>query len=219
MPRISPPEGGLPPRRRLGIYGGTFDPPHIGHLIIASEIRQALGLDAVLFVPAGVPPHKDPAAVTPAADRLAMLQLAVAGNPTFAIDTIELDRAGPSFTADTLAAVHGRELGAQLWFIMGADSLNDLHTWRNPERIVSLARLAVAVRSGHRVELNQVLGRTPTARDRIDVIDTPLIEIASRELRERIAAGRTLDYLVPNAVVRYITERSLYEAVDGQSSR
>ena len=209
MSRISPPDPADSPRR-LGIYGGTFDPVHIGHLIIASEIRQSLGLDAVLFVPAGLPPHKDPAAVTPAADRLAMLKLAVAGNPAFAIDTIELDRTGPSFTAETVAAIHAREPAADLWFIMGGDSLAELHTWRTPEAILAHARLAVAVRPGWDVDLAGVEARVPATTGRVDVLPTPLVDVASHDLRDRVQQDRSIRYLVPDDVARYIDDHGLY---------
>ena len=210
MSRTSLPDSGPQSRRRIGAYGGTFDPPHLGHLIIASEIRAALELDEVVFIPAGVPPHKDPAQVSAATDRLAMLRLAVEGNPAFRVDTIELDRAGRSFTADTLAAIHEREPEADLWFIMGSDSLNDLRTWRDPERIVALARLAVAVRPGWTPDLDAVVGSVPETAGRIDVLPTPLVDIASHELRQRVRQDRPIRYLVSDTVARYIAERSLY---------
>lgn len=211
MPPISPPDElarSRPPR--LGIYGGTFDPIHIGHLIIASEMRAALDLDQILFVPANVPPHKDARRVTPARHRLAMLRIAVEDDPWFGVDTLELDREGRSYTAETLALIHERELDAELWFIMGGDSLADLHDWRTPERIVSLARLAVAVRSGREIDLAIVSAQVPETRGQVDVIPAPRVDVASHEIRERVRNGDPIRYLVPDSVVDYIGRHRLY---------
>lgn len=199
--------------RRLGVYGGTFDPPHIGHLIIASEIRATLGLDQVLFVPARLPPHKDPTSITPSHHRLAMLRLAVEGDPGFSVDTLELDREGPSFTAETLEAIHGREPDAALWFIMGGDSLADLHTWRTPSRMAALARIAVAVRPGWEIDLNSVARQVPESEGRVDVVPTPLVDVSSHEIRDRARNGRPLRYLVPGQVIGYIERHRLYSPV------
>ena len=210
MPPTSPPEPAGSQGHRLGIYGGTFDPIHIGHLVIAEEIRARLNLDRIIFVPAGVPPHKDPVRVSPAVHRLAMLRLAVQDNRSFAIDTIELDRDGRSFTADTLATFREREPDAGLWFIMGGDSLADLHTWRTPELIVSLARLAVAQRPGWGIEVDAANRRVPATTGRIDIIDTPLIDIASHDVRARVRDGRPVRYLIPSDVHGYIQRQGLY---------
>lgn len=196
--------------RRLGIYGGTFDPIHIGHLIIASEVQATLDLDQIIFVPAGRPPHKDPSLVTSASDRLAMLRLAVGDNPSFAVDTLEIDREGQSFTADTLATFKEREPGADLWFIIGGDSLADLHTWRCPGTIVSLARLAVARRPGWDIDLGDVNRLVPESPGRIDVVDTPLIDIASHEIRFRASQSQPIRYLIPETVRDYIDQNRLY---------
>ena len=210
MPPTSPPEFLGPRGRRVGIYGGTFDPIHIGHLVIASKIQATLHLDEVVFVPAGIPPHKDPALVTPASDRLAMLRLAIADNPTFTVDTLELDRDGRSFTADTLRTFREREPDADLWFIMGGDSLADLHTWRSPATIASLTRLAVARRPGWDTDIEAANRRTPATTGRIDLIDTPLIDIASHEIRARVRDGQPVRYLIPDSVLEYIRENGLY---------
>ena len=210
MPPISPPEPGSGHHRRLGVYGGTFDPIHIGHLIIATQIQTALNLDRIIFVPAGVPPHKDPAHVSPAIHRLAMLRLAVQDNPAFAVDTIELDRDGRSFTADTLATFREREPDAGIWFIMGGDSLADLHNWRSPETIASLARLAVARRPGWDIDVDAANRQTPATTGRIDLIDTPLIDIASHEIRARRRSGQPVRYLIPDGVLEYVQRNGLY---------
>lgn len=206
----SPPHSATHQRRRIGIYGGTFDPVHVGHLIIASEVRTALALDEVIFIPAGIPPHKDPAQISAAEDRLAMLRLAVADNDAFTIDTIELEREGRSFTADTLAAIHRREPEADLWFILGADSLAALQTWRDPATIVRLARIAVAARPGWELDLEAVSRLVPESGGRIDTVPAPLVEIASHEIRDRIRAGHPIRYLVPGQVEQFIVSRRLY---------
>ncbi len=211
MPPTSPPDQTTAaPTHRLGIYGGTFDPIHIGHLIIAAQIQASLNLDRIVFVPAGVPPHKDPALITPASDRLAMLRLAIPGNPAFTVDTLELDREGRSFTADTLATFREREPDAERWFIIGGDSLADFHTWRSPDTIVSLARLAVARRPGWDIDIGSANRRVPATTGRIDVVDTPLIDIASNEIRARVRAGRPVRYLIPDSVRDYIADHGLY---------
>ncbi len=199
-----------PARPRVGVYGGTFDPPHIGHLIIASETRQALGLDEVVFVPAGRPPHKDPAAVSSAADRLAMLRAAVADEPSFRVDTVELEREGASYTVDTLAGFRAERPEAEFWFIMGADSLLSLDTWRDPDRLLAMARAAVSPRPGTTLDLHEAARRVPATSDRVDVVPAPLVAIASRELRRRVREGSTIRYLVPPAVERYIMQNGLY---------
>ncbi len=173
-------------------------------------MQATLDLDQVIFVPAGRPPHKNPAQVTSALDRLAMLRLAVGDNPSFAVDTLELGREGKSFTADTLATFKEREPGADLWFIIGGDSLADLHTWRRPGTIVSLARLAVARRPGWDVDLDRVNYLLPQTTGRIDVVDTPLIDIASHEIRTRASRSQPIRYLIPEAVREYIDRNGLY---------
>ncbi|HEV2527657.1 MAG TPA: nicotinate-nucleotide adenylyltransferase [Thermomicrobiales bacterium] len=196
--------------RRIGVYGGTFDPPHLGHLIIASETRITLELDEIVFVPAGQPPHKDPARVTPAAARLEMLRLAIADNPNFRIDTLEIERDGRSWTAETLMELTSREPDADHWFLMGADSLAALHTWRQPDQILALARIAVAARPGTTIQLDDVHSRVPATRGRVDLVDVPLIDIASHTLRHRARQGIPLDYLVPDSVSRHIARTGIY---------
>jgi len=195
---------------RIGIFGGTFDPVHLGHLIAAADLRAAIGLDAVLFVPAGKPPHKSDAVISEDRHRLAMLELAVAGNPAFRVDPIDMERDGPSYTADLLALL-GERLGpADLWFLMGEDSLRDLPTWRTPGRIAELARLGVARRPGIDADLDRVIAEVPGARGRVDLVETPLIGISATDLRARVASGATIAYQVPAAVERYVTEHRLY---------
>jgi nicotinate-nucleotide adenylyltransferase len=195
---------------RIGVFGGTFDPPHYGHLILAEEVRHALRLARVLFLPAGQPPHKPDGAVSPAAERVAMTRLAIAGNPAFAMELHDVERAGPSYTADTMEALARRWPAAALWFIMGEDSLADLPTWHEPARIVRAARLAVMTRPGVTVDLDALDRRIPGLRARVDLVPTLEIGIAARDLRRRVAEDRPIRYQTPPAVEAYIRERRLY---------
>lgn len=197
-------------QQRIGVFGGTFDPVHVGHLIIAAELRFALALDRVLFVPAGDPPHKPDLSITPAADRLRMLDLAIAGRPEFAVDTVDLERSGPSYTKDTLSLLQVRHQGAQLVFLMGEDSLRDLHTWREPDEILRIAEIGVGCRPGVEVEMEDIYRRLPTARGRVRIVDVPLIEVSSRDLRARAGGGRPICYQVVPEVERYILQHRLY---------
>lgn len=198
--------------RRIGVLGGTFDPIHHGHLAVAQDCRDVLRLDLVLFVPAGEPPHKQGRAITPVEHRLAMVELAIASNPAFRLSRIDVDRSGPSYTVGTLERLRC-ELGpeAQLWFVMGADSLADILTWRDPPRLLQLARIAAAGRPDAPPPDPSVLEEAlPGARERIDLVQVPLLQISASDLRARIAQGRPIKYLVPDAVERYIAEHGLY---------
>ncbi|MFM9106715.1 MAG: nicotinate-nucleotide adenylyltransferase [Chloroflexota bacterium] len=197
-------------RPRVGVFGGTFDPVHLGHLVSAADLQAALGLDAVLFVPAGTPPHKSGIAISEDRHRLAMLHLATAGNPAFRVDATDIERGGLSYTVDLLALLANCLAPADLWFLMGEDSLRDLPTWRSPERIAQMARLGVARRPGIDADLDRVEAALPGTRGRIDLVDTPLIGISATDLRARVAAGRTISYQVPAAVERYILDHGLY---------
>jgi nicotinate-nucleotide adenylyltransferase len=198
---------------KLGIMGGTFDPIHNGHLIIAQEAGWRLGLSRVLFIPAGDPPHKQTRAITPVDYRLEMVRLATAGNPLFEVSTIEIERAGLSYTADTLAELHklyGPKI--ELFFIIGADAAADLLSWHEPEKVLQLARLVVAERPGYSLPFDKLKAGLPhiNLADRLLSLDVPMIEIASQELRARIAQGAPIKYLVPDAVVEYIAQEKLY---------
>ena len=197
---------------RIGIFGGTFDPIHLGHLIAATEMRHALRLDRVLFVPAARPPHKSTRHVSDDTHRLAMLRLVLTDNPAFGISTIELDRPGPSYTSDTLAALSTMLAPASLVFLMGEDSLRDLPTWHQPDRIVSLAVLGVATRPGVVADLDAVFQAVPPARDRIRLVQIPLIGIEATDIRRRVAAGEPIRYQVPPPVEDYIRRHNLYRS-------
>lgn len=192
----------------IGILGGTFDPPHVAHLLLAEQARDQLALDQVLFIPAGDPWRKSHRVITPAEHRLAMLRLAIEGNDAFAVSDIELRRGGPTYTADTLEALAGERLDDAFWFVLGADALLDLPNWREPERIVRHAMLAVAPRDVQQVNATEL--NIPALAGRLQLFDCPRLAISSTDIRERAHAGSSIRYLVPDAVERYIAEHALY---------
>jgi nicotinate-nucleotide adenylyltransferase len=197
---------------RLGVIGGTFDPPHVGHLILAEEARTRLQLEKVLFVPAGDPWRKAGQDVTPVEHRLAMVRLLLASDPYFEVSTLEVERQGPSYTVDTVEALHQQYgPGLELYFILGEDALHDLPNWKEPARIISLAWLAVAPRLAEggraRADLEHAV---PGLLERVVPLPMPTIDISSTALRERAKAGLSLRYLVPLAVEEYIRRHGLY---------
>jgi nicotinate-nucleotide adenylyltransferase len=201
----------------LGVLGGTFDPIHVAHLALAQEAAEALGLERVLFVPAGSPPHKPGILITPGDHRLAMVELAIAGNDRFETSRIELDRQGPSFTVDTLEALAASRRAAgisgDLTLILSADAFLGLMSWRQPRRVLELARLAVAPRDGYPEAGPAFLGtNAPDQADRATFLDGPWIRLSASTLRARAAAGRSLRYLVPDAVAAYIGDHDLYRS-------
>ena len=181
---------------RVGVFGGTFDPVHVGHLAIANEALDELALDRVYFVPARRSPLKQEGPVASAEDRLAMLTAAIADEPRFRVSPAELDREGPSFTVDTLEALRGE---GELFLILGSDAYADFQRWREPARIKGLATIVLAARPG-----------APNAPQGVRMLDSPLMDISSRELRARAARGRSLRYLVPKEALRYLEEHRLY---------
>lgn len=201
--------------RRIGVYGGTFDPIHIGHLVAASEVQHVLRLDQVLFMPAGEPPHKMNNGMTAARHRKRMVELAIADNPGFALSTIDLDRPGPHYTADSFAILRQTEPDAELWFIMGEDTLLDVPNWAHPERIVEYARLAVVTRPGWKVDITD-LAMLDTAIPGIvrccDFIPIPMLDIASRQLRDRLRTGAPSRYQLRPEVWEYIEANDLYRS-------
>ncbi len=200
---------------RYGILGGTFDPPHLGHLALAQEVFARLALDRVWFVPVGTPPHKPGRPIGAAAHRRAMVALAIGDDPRFALCTVELDRPGPSYTADTLVALR-REWGEQTWmaFALGWDMLLYLPQWHEPARVVAALDCVAAVHrpgtSTRRDELAPLEARVPGLREKLVVVPAPLLDISASQVRERVASGLPIRYLVPDAVCRYIAEHGLY---------
>ena len=197
--------------RQIGIMGGTFDPIHMGHLITAEMVRSAADLDEVLFIPAAHPPHKDGTQAASAQDRLVMTEYAVRENPKFSVSDIELRREGPSYTVDTIAELRAQFDGAELFFITGADAMNDLYRWHEPTRLLRSCQFIVATRQG--VPLDEVLIAekfTAEERSHIQVMLTPHLEISSTVIRSRVREGLSIRYLVPRAVEEYIEKRGLY---------
>jgi nicotinate-nucleotide adenylyltransferase len=187
---------------RTGVFGGTFDPPHIGHVIAAQDAADTLGLDRVLFVPAADPPHKSERSITPAEIRLEMLQAALPPDPRFEICTLELERPGPSYTVDTLRALHSQQ-EQQLHLLLGADQARDLPQWREPEEIARLACIVVLSRAG--VETARLPTNFPVREIRVTRID-----VSATDVRERVARNRTIHALVPAPVEAIIRARRLY---------
>ncbi|HZG41497.1 MAG TPA: nicotinate-nucleotide adenylyltransferase [Longimicrobium sp.] len=187
---------------RLGVYGGTFDPPHLGHLVAASEACQALALDRVLWVPSAVHPLKGGRVRTPPELRLEMVRAAIAGDPRFAADDLELRRRGPSYTVDTLRELRRREPGAELFFVTGADILGELHRWREPDEVLRLATLVVVSRAG---EAPAPAGGVPAR-----AVEMTRVDVSSTQVRRLAAAGRCIRYLVPEAVRAVIERERLY---------
>ena len=199
----------IQPRRRIGLLGGTFDPIHLGHLIIASEIYHRMKLDEIRFIVAPRPPHKNGIQASDA-DRISMVNAAIAADPRFVIDLIEFERSGPSYTIDTLRSFRERAPHDDIFFIMGEDSLRDFPTWDAPEGIVEIARIAVATRPGVSVDLESIFRTIPTARGRISIVATPEVAISSTAIRKRLHEGVPITYLVPTPVEEQIKQQRLY---------
>ena len=189
---------------RVGLLGGMFDPIHLGHLRAAEIVREGLGLHEVLFMPAAVPPHRPPPEA-PARDRYAMVALATAGRAAFVPSDLELEREGPSYTVETVAALGRRAAGTEVFLIVGSDNLLQIAQWREPERLLDLCTVAVVERPGNGP--GPLLG-FPSARVRR--VEGTALPIASRDLRQAIRAGRSVRHLVPDAVADYIEKRGLY---------
>ncbi|HSP56247.1 MAG TPA: nicotinate-nucleotide adenylyltransferase [Dehalococcoidia bacterium] len=186
---------------RLGVLGGTFDPVHIGHLVLGEAAREQLLLDRVIFIPTGIQWRKAGRQIAAAEHRVAMARLAIEGNPAFELSTLEVERPGPSYTADTLEALQSVYKGAQLFFVVGRDALDDMPNWVRLERILEIATVAVAERAGE-----------AGAGEGIDAMhdEMPEIGVSATDIRERVAVGRTIRYLVPEAVEAYIRKHRLY---------
>ena len=197
------------PQRRLGFFGGTFDPIHNGHLILASYAAQAADLDIVLFAPAADPPHKD-RAVTPVAHRIEMLIRAIDRDARFELTTVDLDRDGPHYSVDTLKILASQLPESELFFLMGSDSFRDLPTWYEPQRIVEYARLIVGQRPHSSFDWSALQEALPNVVQNSEFVEIPLIDISSTAIRNRVARGQPIAYLVPWEVKEYIDSCGLY---------
>jgi nicotinate-nucleotide adenylyltransferase len=200
---------------RLGVMGGTFDPPHLGHLVMAEQAREALGLDKVVFIPAGQPPHKADRVVADAEHRYRMTILSTASNTAFEVSRAEIESEWPSYSVDTLRRLrdtYGAE--ADIRFIIGADEAMDIQSWHKADELPGLARFLVAPRPG--CDLKQLSKLDKKFLDVMDVISMPTISISSTELRGMVAAGKSIRYLVPDTVESYIYENRLYGSVKAE---
>jgi nicotinate-nucleotide adenylyltransferase len=199
---------------RLGIFGGTFDPVHYGHLLLAECCREQLCLDRVWFLPAAVPPHKQQRSLAPAAQRIEMLELAIAGHEGFEVCGYEIEEGGVNYTVDTLAHFKDEDPSRELFFLLGADSLRDLPTWKEPARLCQLAVPVVVGRPG--AQLSEAEPGVASANDlaslgeRFEMVDMPSIELSSSEIRRLIAARQSIRYRTPRAVEKYIESHGLY---------
>ncbi|MCO7194618.1 nicotinate-nucleotide adenylyltransferase [Pseudonocardia sp. McavD-2-B] len=191
-------------QRKIGVMGGTFDPVHHGHLVAASEVADRFALDEVIFVPTGRPWQKTGRDVSPAEDRYLMTVIATASNPRFSVSRVDVDRDGPTYTADTLADLHATMPDAQLFFITGADALQQILSWRKVDELFRYAHFVGVTRPGY--ELAD--GHLPQGS--VTTVEVPAMAISSSECRARVGAGRPVWYLVPDGVVQYISKRSLY---------
>jgi nicotinate-nucleotide adenylyltransferase len=199
------------PREQIGIFGGTFDPPHLGHLILAAEAYSQLGLDRLLWILTPDPPHKQDQVITPVEHRLAMVNLAIQGNPKFELSRVELDRPGPHYTTDTVEMIAGQYPDADITPIIGGDSLRNLPTWYKPKELLYACHwVGVMRRPGEEPDLKELERELPGISSKVHYVDAPLLEIASRELRSRIAEGRPYRYYLPHEVYEYINEHHLY---------
>jgi len=195
-----------------GVFGGTFDPIHLAHLAVAEAARDAFGLRRVLFIPAAQPPHKPGRDISPVEDRLAMVEAAVEGNPAFEISRLEIERSGPSYTVDTLTALCEAAPGDRLALILSAESYSEFGSWHEPRRILDLAALIVAPRVGYADADPDLIARQfPEARVTVAFMDGPRIRLSASEIRQRAADGRSVRYLVPDAVAAYIGDHDLYQ--------
>jgi len=197
-------------RQRLGVMGGTFDPIHHGHLVCASEVASLFDLDEVVFVPTGVPWQKHDGEVSPAEHRYLMTVLATSSNPHFTVSRVEIDRAGPTYTIDTLRQLHAHRGDAELFFISGADAIAQILTWRDPTEMLALAHFIGATRPGY------PLTGVELPSESVSLVEIPALAISSSDCRRRVREGKPIWYLVPDSVVRYIDKARLY--VDAEPS-
>ena len=210
MSAASDPDQAAGSLRRLGVIGGTFDPPHYAHLVLAETARVQLALERVLFLPAGQPPHKAARPVAAAEHRVAMVAAAIADNLAFQLSRADLDRPGPHFTVETLGLLQREYPQAEIFFLIGGDSLAEMHRWRDPAGIVRQVRLAVMERPGWEPDLDRLATIAPDIRERLVWLDVPSLDISSTDLRRRLRAGLPLRYLVPPAVEAYICDHDLH---------
>ena len=196
---------------RLGIFGGTFNPPHIGHQILAAEAYDQLSLDRVLWVLTPNPPHKQDHVVSPLKKRLQMIEAAIADNVFFELSQVEIDRPPPHYAVDTVKILAQQYPNAELYYLVGGDSLIDIHTWHIPDEFVlACDGIGIMCRPGEEIELRNLETQTPGISEKLYFIDAPLLEISSSKIRKRVRRGETYRYYVPPKIYRLIHEQRLY---------
>jgi len=197
---------------RVGVFGGTFDPPHLGHLILAAEAADQLLLDRLLWVLTPDPPHKQTIPVTPAEIRLRLVEAAIADNPLFELSRIDLDRPGPQYSVDTIRLLKEQSPQAEFFFLMGGDSLHDLPTWRHAAEFIDLCTgIGVMRRPSDEVDLTDLFDLYPRLSVKLHFIDVPLLEISSSQIRQRVSAGKPYRYYLPQPVYELIRSLPLYQ--------
>jgi nicotinate-nucleotide adenylyltransferase len=198
---------------RIGIFGGTFDPPHIGHLILAQDAQAQLTLDHVLWVVTPFPPHKQTQKISPIQDRLTMVLLAIAGNRKFRLSRVDIDRQPPHFAVDTVTILREKSTNDEFYYLMGADSLNDLPTWHEPTRFVEICHgIGIMGRRGESADTSKLGKDIPGLNNKLHFLETPLIEISGSDIRNRVENGKQFRYLVPDKIYRYILKHKLYQS-------
>ncbi|MBT3322170.1 MAG: nicotinate (nicotinamide) nucleotide adenylyltransferase [Anaerolineae bacterium] len=198
-------------KERIGIFGGTFDPPHLGHLILACEVRSQLNLDRLLWVLTPDPPHKQDREISPLAHRRRLVDLAISDNKNFELSLVEAERDGPHYSVDTVRIIRERNLGAEIIFLMGGDSLKNLHSWhRLDEFILACDEIGVMRRPNDEVDAENLAKRIEGLEEKIKIVNAPLLEIASREIRRRVREGLPVRYYLPREAYAYILDESLY---------
>ncbi len=195
---------------RIGVFGGTFDPIHLGHLLVAEDACAALELDKMLFIPAGKPWFKSFRYITEAHHRLAMVRLAVGDNPLFEVSDMEIRRSGPTYTVDTLAELREQYADAEFILILGIDALREIDRWYQPRRLFEFASVAGMARPGSSLDISVLNAAIPGASSRIRLLDSALIDISGTDIRQRVSAGRSIRYRVASAVEQYIYDNRLY---------
>jgi len=200
----------------IGVLGGTFDPVHTGHLLVAEEAKARLNLAEVLFVPAGQPWLRGDSPIAAAEHRMRMVRLAIDDKPYFRLSTIEIERSGYSYTVDTIAELKGQvDVGDELFFILGWDCLAELPKWREPSRLVGMCRLVAVPRVGSAApDLDSLEAAVPGLKGRVVLLDKPRVDVSASEIRERVARGLSIEHLVPESVARYIREQGLYTTLE-----
>jgi nicotinate-nucleotide adenylyltransferase len=198
---------------RVGIFGGTFDPPHLGHLVLAQEASEQLSLEEVLWVLTPFPPHKLGQKISSLEDRMSMVLLAIAGNTTFKLSRVDIDRPSPHYAADTVAILRQKSPKDEFYYLMGADSLNDLIDWHDPDRFISECHgIGVMVRHGEAIDASTITQKNPGLQMKLHLLEAPIIEISGSEIRRRASEGKSFRYFLPEQIYRFILNHKLYQS-------